>query len=100
MSIKIEVVKNSFFGETVTVTGLLTAQDIEKKIKSINGENIIFPGITLNEDGMFIDEVVIKDFKNKFSDKKIFICNDIKDILEVLGDGKTSCGDRGQTKCR
>lgn len=100
MSIKIEVVKNSFFGETVTVTGLLTAQDIEKKIKSINGENIIFPGITLNEDGMFIDEVVIKDFKNKFNDKKISICNDIKDILEVLGDGKTSCGDRGQTKCR
>ncbi len=100
MSINIEVVENKFFGETVTVTGLLTAQDIESKIESVEGENFILPGITLNDEDMFIDEVDIKDFKDKFIDKKIYVCNDIKDILEVLGDVKTSSGDSRQTKCR
>jgi len=86
ININIEVIENNFFGETVTVTGLLTAQDIERKISSVDDRNIILPGIILNDDNMFIDEVHIEDFKQKFNDKKIYICNNIKDILEVLGD--------------
>src|SRR6056297_30567 len=86
ININIEVIENNFFGETVTVTGLLTAQDIERKISSVDDRNIILPGIILNDDNMFIDEVHIEDFKQKFNDKKIYFCNNIKDILEVLGD--------------
>ena len=86
ININIEAIENNFFGETVTVTGLLTAQDIERKISSVDDRNIILPGIILNDDNMFIDEVHIEDFKQKFNDKKIYICNNIKDILEVLGD--------------
>lgn len=88
----IKTIKNKFFGETVTVTGLLTAQDIKRKIKQLDIKNIIIPGIILNEENKFLDEVTIKDFKNNFDDKNIYVCNDIKDILEVLGDGKTSSG--------
>ena len=92
ININIETIENKFFGPTVTVTGLLTAQDIEKKIQTINGDNIILPGITLNDNDMFIDEVNKKEFINKFSDKNIYVCNDIQDIMEVLGDVKTSSG--------
>ncbi len=92
ININIEAIENNFFGPTVTVTGLLTAQDIEKKIQSIRGKNIILPGITLNDNEMFIDEVNKKELINKFPDKNIYVCNDIKDIMEVLGDVKTSSG--------
>ncbi|MGM0445000.1 MAG: DUF512 domain-containing protein [Bacillota bacterium] len=90
VNIVIEVVKNSFFGETVTVTGLLTAQDIEKSINSIESKNILLPKIVLNDNNKFIDDVNIDDFKKRNSDKNIYLCNNIKNILEVLGDVKTS----------
>jgi len=92
IKIEIEVVKNKFFGESVTVTGLLTAEDIEKKLKKIDSENIILPGVILNDNNKFIDEVNIKEFKNKINKKKIYVCNDIKDIMEVLVNVKTSGG--------
>lgn len=92
IKIEIEVVKNNFFGKSVTVTGLLTALDIEKKLKTIDSQNIILPGVILNDDNKFIDEVNIKEFKKKFDNKNINVCNDIKDIMEVLVNVKTSCG--------
>lgn len=90
IKIEIEVVRNDFFGKTVTVTGLLTAEDIEKKLKSIDSDNVILPAVLLNDNNKFIDEVNIVEFKKKFDDKKIYVCNDIKDIMEVLVDVKTS----------
>ncbi len=86
IKIEIEVVKNDFFGESVTVTGLLTAVDIEKKLKNIDSKNIILPSVLLNDNNKFIDEVKINEFKKRFVNKKIYLCNDIKDIMEVLVD--------------
>lgn len=91
--IEIETVQNEFFGETITVTGLLTAQDIENKLYNISSKNIILPGVLLNDDNKFLDEVNIKEFKKKFNNKNIYICNDIEDVLEVLVDVKTSSSD-------
>jgi NifB/MoaA-like Fe-S oxidoreductase len=90
VKIEIAVVKNDFFGESVTVTGLLTAVDIENKLKNIDSKNIILPSVLLNDNNKFIDEVKIDEFKKRFVNKKIYLCNDIKDIMEVLVDVKTS----------
>jgi len=91
INIEIKVVENNFFGEKITVTGLLTAQDIGEKINVISAKNIIIPSITLNEQGLFLDQVSIDKFKNDFKNKNIFICDNIKDIMEVLKDGDTNC---------
>lgn len=53
-------VENTFFGETVTVTGLVTATDI---IKSYSGFNF-------EEDYLIIPSVMLKEFETVFLDNK------------------------------
>ncbi|ODS50025.1 MAG: hypothetical protein A8274_1007, partial [Halanaerobium sp. 4-GBenrich] len=60
LKLELKVVKNEFFGETVTVTGLLTAQDLKKNIKKIN---------PIEYDQIFISEIVLND-QNKFLDEQ------------------------------
>jgi len=91
INIEIKIVENKFFGETITVTGLLTAQDIGERISGISAKNIIIPSITLNEKGLFLDQVSIDNFKNDFKNKNIFVCDNIKDIMEVLKGVDTNC---------
>lgn len=55
---KVEVVSitNNFFGNKISVAGLLTAQDIIKQIKP-REEPILIPDIVLNEDDLFLDDI-------------------------------------------
>lgn len=59
-------VENKFFGDTVTVTGLLTGNDILDSVKELGNKpkRLIVPGIALREDRVFLDDVSIKDFCN------------------------------------
>ncbi len=89
LELEVIEVKNKFFGETVTVAGLLTAQDIERKIKSIDAETydkIILPAVVLNDENKFLDEVFYEDFKSNLKDYNIALTNDIKELMEVIRD--------------
>jgi len=51
-------VRNDFFGETVTVSGLLTGGDIIKQLKGKElGRELLIGANTLNFDGIFLDNV-------------------------------------------
>jgi len=80
-------VSNTFYGREVTVTGLLTAMDIKKKLKNYNLSNkTIIPDIVINEDGYFIDGRTINWLRRELPCKSISICSDLNDILEVIVD--------------
>jgi hypothetical protein len=59
-------VENALFGRTVTVSGLLGAGDISKKVNSIKRkyDRVILPPNCVNDEGKFIDdrELRIKNF--------------------------------------
>jgi putative radical SAM enzyme (TIGR03279 family) len=58
MHIRLVPVKNYFFGSGVTVTGLLTGQDIIKSLQSLSGPRtgIVIPGIALRKgEAVFLD---------------------------------------------
>ncbi|MBP2649845.1 MAG: putative radical enzyme [Firmicutes bacterium] len=63
--IRLVPVENSFFGHKVTVTGLLTGQDIVTALKGVEGprDGVILPGVALRKgehvflDGVTVDEV-------------------------------------------
>ena len=60
--VKIDVcpVRNDFFGETVTVSGLVTGGDIIKQYKGKLKKDIIIPRTMLREfSGVFLDEVTL-----------------------------------------
>ena len=53
-------VKNTFFGETVTVTGLLTGGDLIRALKDRTEDEAILCGNTLREEGdLFLDDTSI-----------------------------------------
>lgn len=59
-------IANEFFGETITVTGLLTGQDIIKNLKGKElGDMLLVPGNTLKSgEAVFLDDVTLEELEN------------------------------------
>ena len=83
LKIKVIVLKNDFFGSTVTVTGLLTGVDMinalkrEKKI----GDLILLPPNCINQDGLFLDGMTPRGLEREL-DRKVIIGS--YDLVETL----------------
>lgn len=75
LNVKISVytVKNNFFGERITVTGLITARDIIEQLKGKIKENTLFiPTNMLKADeDIFLDDVTLEDLGNELNVKII-----------------------------
>jgi len=83
LKIKVIVVKNDFFGPTVTVTGLLTGVDMLNTLKKQKemGDLIILPPNCINQDGLFLDDMTPQDLEKEL-DRKVIIGS--YDLVETL----------------
>ena len=55
-------IRNDFFGDTVTVAGLLTARDVIRQLGAVNlGEAIYLPMRIVNDDGVTLDDQTPED---------------------------------------
>ena len=63
--INVVPVKNRFFGESITVTGLLTGQDIVYALKNINLGNrvLLSENILKADEEIFLDDMTLNEFK-------------------------------------
>ncbi|MFW5985306.1 MAG: DUF512 domain-containing protein [Halanaerobiaceae bacterium] len=85
LKVEMIVVKNKFLGPTVTVTGLLSGQDIIERLSRENHEGpILIPGVALNDDGYFIDDLSWEELKAKLPEKDPVLARGINDIVEVI----------------
>ncbi|KHD38004.1 Fe-S oxidoreductase [Clostridium acetobutylicum] len=90
--LKINVIKviNEFFGEKITVAGLLTGRDILNYLKRNEvGDYIILPSNMLKSDeDVFLDDVKVSDIEKELN-KKVLVCNysgeDLVDIINKNG---------------
>ena len=59
LEIKVYRIVNHFFGETVTVAGLLTATDVIDQLKGCElGDELLFPSVMLRADeSVFLDDL-------------------------------------------
>jgi len=83
--LEIEVVEvvNRFFGEPVTVSGLLGGEDILRSVKGIEADMIILPPDCLNIDNLFIDNMILDEFIKSVNSKvKVFNWS----FLEIFGE--------------
>lgn len=64
--VEVVAVRNEYFGETVTVAGLLGGSDILRDLGGGGEERdvVLFPAEALNSDEVFIDGVTLADFEN------------------------------------
>ncbi|RMH69699.1 MAG: DUF512 domain-containing protein [Gemmatimonadetes bacterium] len=66
LSVQMVVVENEFWGEDVTVSGLLIARDILNAVKaSPPGDLILLPANVVNHDGLFLDNISLEAFQQK-----------------------------------
>jgi putative radical SAM enzyme (TIGR03279 family) len=81
------VVKNDFFGHTVTVTGLLTGADIMNALKKEknSSEIILLPPNCINQDGLFLDNLTPLDLERELGCKVVIGSYDlVKSFRKIL----------------
>lgn len=92
---KIEVVEiiNDFFGHSITVSGLITGQDLIKQLQNRDlGDALIIPSAMLKgtypqddaDDNVFLDDITLDQVQEKLNIKVIPINNDGYEMVEKL----------------
>ena len=82
-------VENYFYGEEITVAGLLTGQDIIKTIKenemkqAVHFDLIVLPDNVLNQDGLFLDDFKLDDLKKKIQ-TNVIIFSDLREMFHEI----------------
>ena len=85
--VKLDKIKNEFFGEKITVAGLLTGQDIIKQLKGKNIKNLLVPRSILRAEGdVTLDDMTIHDMEKGIGCKIKTVENDGYEFLKKLCD--------------
>lgn len=60
---EVRTILNDFFGRTVTVTGLLTGQDLSRQLKDVQTDEILLGGTVRNEGDLFLDDMTVAELR-------------------------------------
>lgn len=88
LNLNVVAVKNEFFGESITVAGLVTGGDIIKQLKNTQlGEELLIPSSMLrHENDMFLDSVTVKEVEKELNVKVVITENDgAQFVYNILG---------------
>lgn len=81
-------IPNRFFGETVTVTGLLTATDIINTLKDVDltgYRKVLVPAVMLKEfDTVFLDDISVSELEARLGIKLTVVSVDGVKLMETL----------------
>lgn len=82
-------IKNNFFGEKITVSGLITATDIYEQLKDTDlGETLYIPSSMLRDGGdMFLDSITLDELSDKLNVKIKPINNEGYLLVDAIIDG-------------
>ncbi len=86
LKLQVEKITNNFFGETITVSGLITATDIIDQLKNKKlGEYLIIPKNMLRAyEDVFLDDITIKELESKLN-IKVLVCDYTgEDLIELI----------------
>ena len=86
LTIQVIPIKNYFFGEKITVTGLITGSDLIKNLKDTNlGNCLIISEVMLKEDkDIFLDDITLEQVKNELNIDIFCIPNNGKDFIKEI----------------
>ncbi|BAH06302.1 DUF512 domain-containing protein [Clostridium kluyveri] len=93
--IHVKKIINNFFGNTITIAGLVTSKDILEQLKcEILGNYLIIPecmlrkGYELSESNkrVFLDDVTLEELENSLN-RKILVCDYTgKDLIQIINE--------------
>lgn len=83
--VKVIAVKNHFFGETITVAGLITGSDLISQLKGTDlGDFLVIPETMLRADtDVFLDDVTVKDVEEELN-IRVCVSKDAYSLVDIL----------------
>lgn len=86
LKINVYAITNYFFGETITVAGLITAGDMINQLKGKNlGERLLIPKVMLKADEpIFLDDLSVQDVESALGVALLATSNDGFELLEAM----------------
>ena len=89
LKINVIKIKNNFFGDTVTVAGLITGADFKAQLKDLDlGDELLIPRVSLrNEGDKFLDDITIDELSQELKVKITPVENDGAVFLDTLLNG-------------
>ncbi len=85
LDLSLHTITNEYFGSTVTVAGLLTAQDIATQVGNLQGEVFLIPEVMLKEDeDIFLDDRSVEWLAKEVQGKPLIIENHGGTFLEAI----------------
>ncbi len=79
-------IKNNFFGEKITVSGLVTGNDLIEQLKDKDiGETLLLPENMLRyENDLFLDDVSVSEVEQKLGVKVVIVSSNGEDLIEKI----------------
>lgn len=114
VQIRVQVIRNDFFGEKITVSGLITGTDLKRQLSGRElGEHLLLPCNMLRAgENVFLDDVTVEELAEALHTDIMIVDESGSDFVEaVLNPEKrrilrrrqryeqTNCSDRGQAEC-
>lgn len=86
LDLKVIPIKNNFFGELITVSGLITGQDLIDQLSSYKDiDGIIIPKSMLRSDGnVFLDDLTVEDIEDRLNVKVIPVQVSGQDFIDLF----------------
>ncbi len=83
--IDVVTVVNDFYGDSVTVAGLLAGRDIQASVgDTVADELLLLPAEAINADGLFIDSLPLSDLTVALSPATVATGYEITECLKSL----------------
>ena len=89
VQLKVVPIRNEFFGETITVSGLITGGDLIKQLKDVPMDRLILPANMLRQEGdLFLDDVSVEQVEEALGVPITFVVEtDGEALFEALFGG-------------
>jgi putative radical SAM enzyme (TIGR03279 family) len=87
LRVNVFAIKNNFFGEKVTVSGLITGKDIIEQLDGKDlGEEVLIPSNMLRNKEVFLDDVNVNILKSKLKTKITVVDNNGYELVNRILD--------------
>ncbi len=86
LKVNVYPIENRFFGELITVSGLLTAQDILAQLEGKElGDKLLLPGSLMKRDEeLFLDDMTLDEFKEAVKTKVGIVSSEGESLLTEM----------------
>ncbi len=84
--VNIYPIRNDFFGEMITVSGLLTGRDLKNQLSAVSlGEKLLLPcNMVRSEEQDFLDDVTVKELEKTLQVPIVIVKSSGKDLLDAI----------------